>query len=136
MKPYFLIIPLFSILLYACHSEDRETKQKKIAQKRVEEQLYIIESFINRTNLDKSGRRVGAISFLSDLTQIPSESPGNFVGQFLPTRTDLEKWRKWYENNKTYLFFNPQTGNVGVDRNLNGERKVEEITFRPWKDNY
>lgn len=36
---------------------------------------------------------------LSKITNISSESPGNFIGQFEPTKRDHRRWKKWFKKN-------------------------------------
>ena len=128
---HFFSFLLTILFLVSCIDN---TSGNKKAKKIVEQEFSYIEEFLSPERVYNSRYR-GSVEYLEALTGIESESPANFSGKYRPTKTDLEKWRKWYENNKKHLFFNPQTGNIGVDRNINGERIVEEITFRPWEDN-
>lgn len=93
-------------------------KEDTIANNIIQRSLFIIESYLINNNSDSSLKRVAVISFLTDLTGIPSQSPGGYVGQLSPTQTDLLYWRLWYNENKTNISWDKKSGKIIVRKEI------------------
>jgi len=86
------------------------------AIKIVESSLKTIGDYLKDKNSDSAGLRNRAIWFLSTLTGIPSQSGGNYFGQFSPTQQDYNNWKNWLVLYKNYLKWD-KTRNVIIVNN-------------------
>lgn len=82
------------------------------AQIKIEKNLSTVKDFLGDAHSDTSGFIVNAICFFEELTKIQSESDANMFGKMNPTRNDYKKWKKWYEENKDYVYWNRKKGIV------------------------
>lgn len=92
----------------SCFADSSNAKACEIVVKN----LTIVKNYLDKKDIDSSGRRVGAISFLEKLTSIQSESEGNLFGKFKPTYSDYDKWAYWYALNSKYLSFDEASGTI------------------------
>ena len=53
-----------------------------------------------------------AIVFFEKITNLKSESNGNFLGRFEPTQNDYDRWAKWYKINKNKIYWNRSTKEI------------------------
>jgi hypothetical protein len=108
------------------YSQTDDTTAIKI----VESSLKTIGDYLKDNKSDSAGLRSRAIWFLTTLTGIPSQSDGNFFGQFSPTLQDYNNWKNWLMFYKNYLKWD-KTRNVII---VSNEVKVLEEN-RPPKAN-
>lgn len=79
-------------------------------------QLEIIKNYLGDPNADTSLKRVDAINFLTELTGIPSESDGNYIGQTMPTKRDYLMWSKWLILNETSITIDKKLNKIMVQK--------------------
>ena len=125
-KSYILLV----ILIFSCQPRDMlNIKAKNL----INQELAHIEEFLNPKTKYVNGRHMGSVLFLEQLTNIESESPGNYIGKYRPTVQDLEKWKEWYAKNKLNVLWMPQKNKIGVqEKNPNGAIKIREVNEQPW----
>ena len=77
----------------------------------VDVNLNVISNYLDKK--ENSLQKISdAVNFFTDLTGIVSENKEVYYGQFHPTVKDLEAWRKWYQYNKDYLFWDREIKSV------------------------
>lgn len=55
-----------------------------------------------------------AILFFERITHIKSQSPGDFIGRYKPTKNDYDNWKKWFSTNQKKLFWNNKEHQVAA----------------------
>lgn len=78
---------------------------KSAADSIIIKNLDVIEKYVSKPNSDSLPFMSIYISFFTNLTGIPSESDGDYMGQHNPTKKDFESWYVWYIYNKKNLFW-------------------------------
>jgi hypothetical protein len=79
----------FIIKTNSAYSQSYDSAAVKI----VESSLKTIGDYLKDNNSDSAGLRSRAISFLTNLTGISSQSDANYFGQFSPTQQDYTNWK-------------------------------------------
>ena len=74
--------------------------------------LRIIERKINHDTTLNLGAVEPAIIFLEKTTSIRSESNGNYIGRYEPTRNDYQHWSNWFEKNKSKIYFDKTNNKI------------------------
>ena len=98
------------VLLTSC---TQKVCNDQVACQKVEDGLTAIENSVKHKESDPL-RTIEAVHFFNVLTGIESQSWGDDVGQYNPTREDYEKWSQWYENNKDKLYWDKESKSVRV----------------------
>lgn len=99
-KRIILLFVSFAVLINFGYSQI-----DTVAVKIIKKSLKVISDYLKDKNSDTAMYRSRAIVFLSQLTGIPSESPGTYIGQSSPTQKDYNRWIEWlhiYENSLIY----------------------------------
>lgn len=89
-----------------------------IAQKIVEKHLKIVEDYLKDNKSDPSLYRIESIAFLDKLTDIPSSSTGNYIGQYSPSEFDLTLWKNWYKRNKENITWDDKLKKIRVTKEI------------------
>ena len=94
----------FICTIFSCHMSS------KIFRDSDRNKLILDSAFTIFNTLDSAANLViddtivsccrGGISFMERTTKIPPSSPGTFLGRFYFTKSDLQKWHTWYEENR------------------------------------
>jgi len=78
------------------------------------ENLNIVKQSVNNKEGLMLKKVSSAIDFFERLTLIKSESKGDFIGRYRPTKNDLINWKRWYKSNKEKLFWDKTKKQVFV----------------------
>jgi hypothetical protein len=79
--------------------------------KLVDANLQVVKNYLDKK--EKSLQKISeAVSFFTDLTGIASEADGSYYGQFHPSASDLDAWKKWFLLNKDYLFWDKEIQSI------------------------
>lgn|SRR6185369_2389380 len=90
---------LFFIVILACNSKQNASLEKKNQSDSAFKYNYAVLDSIAKNNFfDTSVRCKNAIEFMEKTTGIKANGDGNYFGQMLFTRKDLEKWKEWLDN--------------------------------------
>ena len=84
----------------------------------ISSRLEVIKNYLENPNSDTLLKRVGIISFLSELTGIPSESDGSYIGQTMPTKKDYQLWFNWLLLNQTNLTYDKQHKTIILNKSV------------------
>lgn len=82
----------------------------------VNKQLTIIRNCLENPNSDTLLKRVGVIQFFTNLTGIPSESDGNYIGQTTPTQRDYFMWSNWLLLNESSLKYDKKSNTIILNK--------------------
>lgn len=52
---------------------------------------------VNNPNQDSTLQVIKLISLVERITNLLSDSDGNFIGKYNSTKSDVERWGEWYE---------------------------------------
>jgi len=102
MKNKFLIL---SVLAYFFISSCVAQCNNKKATSAFEQDLKVVEYLIINPSANRKDIPV-IIERIEKVTAIQSESDGNYLGKFHPTKDDLKKWIGWLNINKDKLCWN------------------------------
>ena len=108
----FLLVLFFCGLTLVSQAQSQDS----VAYKIIEQNLNIIENYLRDNKSDPTLGRVNAIAFLTDLTTIPSESTGNYVGQYSPTEKDFFLWKIWYKEHKSEVLWDADKRKIIIHR--------------------
>ena len=103
----------FCLVILLLSSCTQKICKDPVACKEVENKLMVIKNSVDKKSLDPCPN---VVDYLTVLTNIDSESPGNDIGQGYPTAKDYKKWLNWYENNKDKLYWDKKTQKVIVKK--------------------
>ncbi|HMK20203.1 MAG TPA: hypothetical protein VK492_18515 [Chitinophagaceae bacterium] len=101
MNTIFYRTILVSIIVQFSIETNGQTKSD--ADSIIIKNLNVIEKYISSPNSSSLPDMNIYISFFTNLTGIPSESDGDYIGQHNPTKKDFESWYVWYVYNKKNL---------------------------------
>jgi hypothetical protein len=95
-KATFYITLFVTVGLFSCNMPK--------ATKLMVSNLRIIERKVNRDTTLNLNEVEPAINFLEKATGIASQSDGNFIGRYQPTKTDYLRWSKWFKENRSKIY--------------------------------
>lgn len=88
------------------------------ALKIVDANLRVINDYLKDPNSDPTHKRARAITFLTYLTGIPSQSDGSFSGQLSPTPQDYKNWVSWTHFYKSNLIWDKSNNKIIVHKEV------------------
>jgi hypothetical protein len=99
-----------------CHAQEKDS----IAVGIIKRSLKIIADDIADTVLPRPvvPNMPALISFLTDLTGVPSESDGNWDGQHSPTENDLRNWSIWLRLNEGNIYWDVESKTILVKKKM------------------
>ncbi|MGV0936411.1 hypothetical protein ACTS9U_11640 [Empedobacter falsenii] len=97
---FIKIIQIIILLIFYSKVCNAQTCDVKKGQEEFIKKIIDIRDYLEK---EKSIDIVSYINDLEKLTNIESESDMNFFGKMNPTKNDLIKWNKWYENKKEII---------------------------------
>lgn len=68
-----------------------------------EQRIDTLQSYICNKNENNLTNIIRIVLNFELLTQIESESDGNFIGKYNPTNRDIERWIEWFVQNQTRI---------------------------------
>ena len=102
---------LFILIMCALSLQSEAQAIDSTVERIVDVNLNVISNYLDKK--ENSLQKISdAVNFFTDLTGIVSENKEVYYGQFHPTVKDLEAWRKWYQYNKDYLFWDREIKSV------------------------
>jgi hypothetical protein len=104
---------------------DAQTKDS-IAYSLIEKSLKVVKDYLRETNSSDVTSRALVVDFLTRLTGIPSQSDGDYIGQYSPTSQDYESWLKWYRLNKEFIYWNANTKRVIVKKEISPPKLMQD----------
>lgn len=107
------IIPIIILLIFYSKNCNAQTCDVKKGQEEFTKKIIDIRDYIEK---EKSIDVISYINDLEKLTNIDSESDINFFGKMNPTKNDLIKWDKWYENKKEMICWDYKTNKLFIIR--------------------
>jgi hypothetical protein len=81
------------------------------AYARVDNALKILKTKINSKSIDIKVNS-NLITFFSHLTGIPSDSDGNYMGQYHPSERDYILWKNWLVSNRYNIKYNKDSNMI------------------------
>ena len=121
---------------FCAHDQERQSKGDKVGidASEIERQWQLREKVL----LDIVGGKefdqrefAEAVDFLTQVTGIPSQDSGTYVGRLpnVKLKSDLERWQAWYRENERNLYLDRETGGILVRRSA--EQYPGRITENP-----
>jgi hypothetical protein len=94
------IIIIFSSLVL-CSFTACSQKNKQMNEDKFQYHFKILDSIANVTPTNILLNCAESVKFMEKNTDIEATTDGNYFGRFSCTKTDLQKWHKWYEERNT-----------------------------------
>jgi hypothetical protein len=89
-----------------------KTQTANKADSIVQENLNIIDRYVNAQYPRAITKVASTISFLESLTGITSTSDGDYGGKHSPTKRDLDIWSEWYFFNRKDLKWDEKSKSI------------------------
>jgi len=125
MKKYSFVLLVTFTMLVACSERNEKSTARQFRQKSMLSSNPVDSIFnIHLALLDSiaAGKRfneplytdriMDALSFMEEITSIPSGAEYTFVGPAKIPTADVIKWKKWYSENKSHLMWDEQTKSI------------------------
>jgi hypothetical protein len=119
MKKAVIITLVFIFSTVTSYSQTIDSMALKIVQAH----LNLISDYLKKNKdkantFDPSFNGQGSVRFLTKLTGIPSESSGNFGGQFPPTENDYKRWVLWLSYYKESMKWDNKNKIIIINREM------------------
>jgi hypothetical protein len=119
MKKVVIIILFLIFSTTTSYSQAVDSMALKIIQAH----LNLISDYLKKNKekantFDMSFVGEGSVRFLTKLTGIPSESSGNFGGQFSPTENDYKRWVLWLSYYKESMIWDNKNKVIIIHREM------------------
>ena len=126
MKKYLVPVVLFIWFNSSSFAQKIDSSCLRI----VTTQLNIIKKYLENPNSDSLLKRVGVIQFFTNLTGIPSESDGNYIGQTTPTQRDYFMWNNWLLLNESSLKYDKKSNTIILNKVIQPPRQLDFLPQR------
>jgi len=112
LVPFLVIATIASACGQGNYKSTQEKKNLQKVDSIFSHHFDALNLYLKDRSTDSTGARLPMIYFLENTTGIMSSGTITYIGKVGLTKDDIEKWKQWYNQNKSYLLWDDKNKKI------------------------